>query len=413
MLPPLLLLLLLLLQLPHSWSSPPFQTSQDFTRCLFSQNSTVATHTNLIYTPASPKYSLLLQSTIRDARFNTTLAPKPSVIVTPTSLSQIQASVHCSREHGLQLRVRSGGHDYEGLSYTSPYPNYPFVVLDLVNFRNISVDVPEKTAWVQSGAILGELYHRIGEASPNLAFPAGSCHTVGVGGHFSGGGFGFLMRKFGLAADNVLDAVLIDSKGSVLDRASMGEDMFWAIRGGGGNSFGIVLAWKVRLVSVPSPVTVFRVIRTLEQNALEIVHRWQSVASKLPKELMIELAVTTTNSSTTTTTIRATFNALFQGRSNSLVSLMQSRFPDLGLRKGDCQEMSWLEAMVFHAGFPSNSSVDVLLDRTISPLVGSFKYKSKSDYVQDAVPKAALLKIWGKLFETDVGGGIILMALTR
>ncbi|CAI0545934.1 unnamed protein product [Linum tenue] len=380
MLPPLLLLLLLLLQLPHSWSSPPFQTSQDFTRCLFSQNSTVATHTNLIYTPASPKYSLLLQSTIRDARFNTTLAPKPSVIVTPTSLSQIQASVHCSREHGLQLRVRSGGHDYEGLSYTSPYPNYPFVVLDLVNFRNISVDVPEKTAWVQSGAILGELYHRIGEASPNLAFPAGSCHTVGVGGHFSGGGFGFLMRKFGLAADNVLDAVLIDSKGSVLDRASMGEDMFWAIRGGGGNSFGIVLAWKVRLVSVPSPVTVFRVIRTLEQ---------------------------------TTTTIRATFNALFQGRSNSLVSLMQSRFPDLGLRKGDCQEMSWLEAMVFHAGFPSNSSVDVLLDRTISPLVGSFKYKSKSDYVQDAVPKAALLKIWGKLFETDVGGGIILMALTR
>ncbi|CAI0545935.1 unnamed protein product [Linum tenue] len=371
MLPPLLLLLLLLLQLPHSWSSPPFQTSQDFTRCLFSQNSTVATHTNLIYTPASPKYSLLLQSTIRDARFNTTLAPKPSVIVTPTSLSQIQASVHCSREHGLQLRVRSGGHDYEGLSYTSPYPNYPFVVLDLVNFRNISVDVPEKTAWVQSGAILGELYHRIGEASPNLAFPAGSCHTVGVGGHFSGGGFGFLMRKFGLAADNVLDAVLIDSKGSVLDRASMGEDMFWAIRGGGGNSFGIVLAWKVRLVSVPSPVTVFRVIRTLEQNAL------------------------------------------FQGRSNSLVSLMQSRFPDLGLRKGDCQEMSWLEAMVFHAGFPSNSSVDVLLDRTISPLVGSFKYKSKSDYVQDAVPKAALLKIWGKLFETDVGGGIILMALTR
>ncbi|CAI0545936.1 unnamed protein product [Linum tenue] len=306
MLPPLLLLLLLLLQLPHSWSSPPFQTSQDFTRCLFSQNSTVATHTNLIYTPASPKYSLLLQSTIRDARFNTTLAPKPSVIVTPTSLSQIQASVHCSREHGLQLRVRSGGHDYEGLSYTSPYPNYPFVVLDLVNFRNISVDVPEKTAWVQSGAILGELYHRIGEASPNLAFPAGSCHTVGVGGHFSGGGFGFLMRKFGLAADNVLDAVLIDSKGSVLDRASMGEDM-----------------------------------------------------------------------------------------------------------KGDCQEMSWLEAMVFHAGFPSNSSVDVLLDRTISPLVGSFKYKSKSDYVQDAVPKAALLKIWGKLFETDVGGGIILMALTR
>ncbi|CAN0914556.1 Tetrahydroberberine oxidase [Linum grandiflorum] len=405
-------LLLQLLLIPATSTS-----ASDFLHCLrLSQNNPAAG--GIIHTPADPNYTKLLQSTIRDPRFNTTQTPKPSIILTPDTLPQIQAAVSCSRKHQLHLRVRSGGHDYEGLSYTSNNNNHnssgdgrpTFAILDMVNFRNVTVDLPGKTAWVDSGAILGELYYRIAEKSSNLAVPAGVCHTVGVGGHFSGGGFGLLVRKFGLAADNVVDAVLINADGRIVDRKSMGEDLFWAIRGGGGNTFGIVVSWKIRLVDVPDTLTSFSIQRTLDQNAAKLVHRWQSVANKLPRDLIIEVVVRTQNGSNGSSMVVAIFNALFQGRSERLLKLMQSRFPELGIREQDCKEMSWLEAIVFHGGFPSNTSVEVLLNRSISPpVIGSFKYKAKSDYVQNPIPEAALLKIWGKFDEIDVGSSAMVM----
>ncbi|MCI27625.1 reticuline oxidase-like protein, partial [Trifolium medium] len=136
-------------------------------------------------------------------------------------------------------------------------------------------------------ATVGEVYYKIAEKSKVHAFPAGVCPTVGVGGHFSGGGYGNMMRKFGLSVDNILDAKIVDVDGRVLDRVSMGEDVFWAIRGGGGASFGVIVSWKIKLVSVPEIVTVFRVEKTLEQGGGEIVHQWQYVADKMHDGLFI------------------------------------------------------------------------------------------------------------------------------
>ncbi|XP_019086234.1 PREDICTED: tetrahydrocannabinolic acid synthase-like [Camelina sativa] len=179
---------------------------------------------------------------------------KPILTLKPKSESEIKRSILCSKKLGVQVRTMSGGHDYEGLSYLSLSP---FIIVDLVNLRSININLTDETALVQSGATLGELYYKIAKTSKVHAFSAGICPSVGVGGHISGGGFGTLMRKHGLASDNVVDARVMDVNGITRDRRRMGEDLFWALRGGGAASFGVVLSWKVKLARVPEKVTCF------------------------------------------------------------------------------------------------------------------------------------------------------------
>ncbi|CAN1251549.1 Tetrahydroberberine oxidase [Linum perenne] len=370
--------------------------------CLHSTGVSQFTHL-----PTDSTYTAVLQSSIKNSRFNTTAASKPSIIVTPETVSHIQSTILCSKNHNFHLRIRSGGHDSEGLSYTSSRrQNHYFLLLDLVRFRNITIDddSSEQTAWVQAAVTTGELYYRLAEKSPTLAFPSGICPTVGLGGQISGGGWGTLLRKYGLAADNVVDALLIDAEGRILDRDSMGEDLFWAIRGGGGNTFGIVVAWKIKLVRVPASVTACTVSKTLEQNATGIVHRWQYVADKLPDDVFF-MVVLTNNA----TTIQASFSALFLGETEDLVPIMDSKFPELGLKKESCIEMSWARSILYFGGFPPEFPLESLLDRTISA-TGSAKFKGKSDYVKDPIPISGLEGIWEKLKEVDPQTGGLIMA---
>ncbi|PWZ13198.1 Reticuline oxidase [Zea mays] len=348
----------------------------------------------------SPGYATIFDFSIQNLRFAAPGFRKPEAVVLPTSRRGLQRAVLCARSASLAIRVRSGGHSYEGQSYTVSGGvldgKAPFVVIDLMNLNKVRVHAASATAWAESGATLGEVYHAVAHSSPSnrssLALTAASCSTIGLGGHISGGGFGPVSRKFMLAADNVLDALLVDAVGRVLDRRAMGEDVFWAIRGGGGGSWGVVYAWKLRLVPVPDTVTVFTPRREGSVDAMAgLVYRWQFVGPALPDEFYLSASLTIGSSSSSSQEDRdlrnVAFTGLVLGPKEMAMSVLNERFPELGLAEAEVSEMSWVESAARLAGL---SSVDELTSR-----VSKTKYygKNKSDYVQRPISRDSLAAI--------------------
>lgn len=121
---------------------------------------------------------------------------------------------------------------------------------------------------------------------------------------------------------------------------------FWAIRGGGGASFGVILSWKIKLVHVPPVVTVFSFSKTLAQGATKLVHKWQYIGHKLDKNLFIRVIIEVVNEEENRT-IQTTFNSLFLGEKDKLIAVMEERFPELGLEEKDCSEMTWIESVLY------------------------------------------------------------------
>ncbi|KAF2317913.1 hypothetical protein GH714_041233 [Hevea brasiliensis] len=351
---------------------------ESFLQCLKSKTNPQDQISDIVYPQTNLSYTSVLRAYIRNARLNTSTTPKPLIIITPKQISHVQAAVICTKRVDYQLKIRSGGHDYEGISYIS---NVPFFVLDMFNLRSMEVDVKNETAWVQSGATLGELYYKIRKKSKVHGFPAG----------------------YGLAVDNVLDVQMVDANGKLLDRKTMGEGLFWAIRGGGGGSFGVIISYKIRLVSVPETVTVFRVERTLEENATDFVFKWQLVAPKTDNGLFMRMLLQPSTSKTNKTqkTIRASIVALYLGNADTLVSLLAKEFPEMELKKDNCNETSWIQSVIWWANYDIGTSPEVLLDRDID----SAKFlKRKSDYVQTPIPKDKLNGIWQLMIELGKTG---------
>ncbi|XP_022038416.2 berberine bridge enzyme-like 15 [Helianthus annuus] len=386
-------LFVLLTALISSAVSDPL--ADNFLQCL-SQDPNVTT-TNFVFTLNDTEYSSILKSTITNLRFSTPTTPKPLAVITPLTYSHVQSAILCSKHLKFQIRIRSGGHDNAGLSYTSSY-QFPFVVLDLRELRSVTIESGQNTAWVEGGATLGELYYRVFQESPNLGFAAGTCPTVGVGGHISGGGFGNMMRKYGLAADNVIDARIVDANGKILDRKSMGEDLFWAIRGGGGGSFGVVVAWKLNLVYVPNKVTVFSLSKTVEEGGSNLFNKWQYISHNVSRDLFMRLIILPALNEAGNRTIQVIFNSMFLGNMDKLMETVTDSFPELGLQEKDCSEMSWIETVLYFDNYTVGRSIDVLKDR--KPVPKSY-FNGKSDYVKEPIPEEKLEEIWKWCLEGD------------
>ncbi|KAL2341571.1 hypothetical protein Fmac_009511 [Flemingia macrophylla] len=397
--------LLLTVSTSLSAPSPASSLYDTFLQCLTQHTNSTAQLSSILFAPTNPTFPTVLENYIRNARFNTSSTRKPLLIVTPLTESHVQGAVICAKSVDIQLKIRSGGHDYEGISYIS---DEPFIILDMFNLRAITVDVENEVAVVQAGATLGEVYYRIWEKSKVHGFPAGVCPTVGVGGHISGGGYGNMMRKYGLSVDNVIDAEIIDVNGNLLNRRSMGEDLFWAIRGGGGASFGVILSFTLKLVPVPETVTVFRVEKTLETNvtATDLVVQWQQVAPTTDERLFMRLLLQPVSSKVVkgTKTIRASVVALFLGRANEVVSILEKEFPLLGLRVENCTEVSWIDSVLWwndDESLKNGDKPETLLNRNLNS--ANF-LKRKSDYVQKAISRDGLEWLWKRMIELGKTG---------
>jgi hypothetical protein len=177
------------------------------------------------------------------AVYNAMIDRRPALIARCASLGDVSRTIAFARDHELPLAIRGGGHNGAGLGTVDGG-----VVIDLSLFKEIQVDPVARTARVGGGCTWGEVDAATGEHG--LATPSGIISTTGVGGLTLGGGLGHLTRKFGLSIDNLLEAELVLASGErVRANAEEHPDLYWAIRGGGGN-FGVVTAFLFRLHEV-------------------------------------------------------------------------------------------------------------------------------------------------------------------
>jgi FAD/FMN-containing dehydrogenase len=199
---------------------------------------------------------------------------RPTAIVRPADAAQVARVVSVAREAGLELAVRSGGHSIAGHSVCDGG-----LVLDLSDMRGLEIDPEGRTAWAQTGLTAGE--YTKAAAGHGLATGFGDTASVGIGGLTLGGGVGYLSRAHGLTIDDLLAAEIVTADGQIVEAdAESDPDLFWAIRGGGGN-FGVATRFKFRLHELQGVVGGMLMLPA----TAEVVRAFVAAAEAAPDEL--------------------------------------------------------------------------------------------------------------------------------
>ncbi len=205
----------------------------------------------------------------------------PAMIVQCADTQDVVRAVDFARRNSLTTCVRSGGHDHAGYSSCDNA-----MVIDLAKLKAIRVDTRRRTADVGGGVEVGQLYRAL--HAHGLTTTSGTCPSVGVAGLTLGGGLGKLRCKYGLACDNVLSAQVVSADGRVLTASrEENSDLFWAIRGGGGN-FGVVTRLEFRLF-VLDPVVNGEIAYPLAQRR-DVLQRYREFVASAPDELSTSVA---------------------------------------------------------------------------------------------------------------------------
>ena len=216
--------------------------------------------------------------------WNGMVAKAPAFVLQPTSAAEVAAVVGFARDHGLMLSVKGGGHNMAGTSIAERG-----LTLDMSHMRDVTVQPDARVAHVGSGCLLRDV-DRATQAH-GLATPLGSFSSeVGVAGLTLGGGLGYLTRRFGWAADNLEEVEIVTGDGEI--RTAGGDensDLFWALRGGGGN-FGVVTRFTFRLHEVGPIVTGGLVVWGADR-VDDVLAKYRDLTESAPRELTAAVTV--------------------------------------------------------------------------------------------------------------------------
>ena len=228
--------------------------------------------------PGDPRYS-------ENPVFNAMHQRRPALIVRCTGTADVVDAIVFARQRSLLVAVRGGGHSVAGHSSCDDG-----MVIDLTRMRGVDVDPESRTARVQGGAVWGDVDRET--QAFGLAVPGGIVSETGVAGLTLGGGEGWVRRKYGLTIDSLLSARVVCADGSVRTASATSEpDLFWALRGGGGN-FGIVTSFEFRAHPL-GPIVAFAGVFYRGADAATILPRWRDYCLEAPDEVTsVAVAIT-------------------------------------------------------------------------------------------------------------------------
>ncbi|KAJ9078638.1 hypothetical protein DSO57_1004902 [Entomophthora muscae] len=352
--------------------------------------------------------SLIGGETYKNATFywNTRLtSPEPAAVVRPKNTGDVIRAVKCAAK-STSISVRSGGHSYEGYWQG----NKGGVVVDLRNMKKIEVNKKKRQVTVEAGALLGHLFAKLWEEDKGV-LPHGLQDNVGVGGQTLGGGFGMLSRKYGLLVDRVVSLKMVDVNGKLLDvDENTNNDLFFALRGAGGGSFGVVTQFTFSYIKDQNDFTVARYNwnagRNNFTNIVESVMKYyNSITTPAAGSYLIlspggsiELGITYSDE---------------RKKNNRYIKELEGIIKIWD--KKDVQSKDWLKAFLFFGNFGEQSQGDIETLRNTPPMTQQFFYKAKAGFLRKSLSTKTIDKLrdilveaqWGVSIAIELWGGVI------
>jgi len=262
---------------------------------------------------------------------NSRLGYIPDSIAYCQTTEDVQYCVNHCRENDIAFRIRSGGHQHEGMCSGNGVFIIDLSKMDVIEY------IDDELAWIPVGKQLGKVYEELEERGQII--PGGGCQSVNVGGLTQGGGWGLSIRKFGMTCDSVLECEMILANGTLVKVSDENHpDLFWAIKGGGGGNFGVVTRFKFRVSSLAPRTTSFALLWKSPKEVKSVMKIWTSLhitSFKLDPNLSTACGMMVANPAEEVlpngqkSLVNARMGGLFYGSKKDLLDLLKNHFGDL------------------------------------------------------------------------------------
>ena len=271
---------------------------------------------------------------------NSRFGHMPAGIAYCQTAEDVSACVKFCKTEKVPFRIRSGGHQHEGMSTASDV-----LVIDLSRMFGAKIDYVDRSkmdkAWIPSGMKLEVVYNKLAE--DGKVIPGGGCQSVNVGGLTQGGGWGTYIRRFGLTCDSVLHVELVNAEGKIINTATDQhmsdkdkQELLWAIRGGGGGNFGIVTRFLFQISDLPKYQTTFSISWTSDEETVKTaIRNWVEMhrAKKLTRDLSCTASLSIVKDpkgkQSCDAAVVARVGGRFFGKADELLPILENWFKDI------------------------------------------------------------------------------------